>query len=98
MHGMASLSNDWVYVLFKVGTKGSGAVAEACFRGNQTLVFCAGAEIEALMRCVGQTVGSEQWREEEEEEEEHTGLFVRRCCCCCCWTPDPAALPFAHQV
>lgn len=96
MHGMASLSNDRAYVLFKVGTKGSGAVAEASFRGNQTLVFCAGAETEALMRCVGQTVGSEQRREEEEEE--HTGLFVRRCCCCCCWTPDPAALPFAHQV
>lgn len=31
---------------------------QCCFGGNQTLVFCAVAETEALMRCVGQMVGA----------------------------------------
>lgn len=31
---------------------------QGCSGGNQTLVFCAEAETEALMRCVGQMVGA----------------------------------------
>lgn len=57
MHRRAFLPNDWTMFYLKWEQK-APRLWQGCFGGNQTLVFCAAAETEALMRCVGQMVGA----------------------------------------
>ena len=57
MHRRAFLPNDWTMFYLKWGQK-APRLWQGCFGGNQTLVFCAVAETEALMRLVGQMVGA----------------------------------------
>lgn len=57
MHRRASLPNDWTMFYLKWEQK-APRPWQGCFGGNQTLVFCAVAETEALMQCVGQMVGA----------------------------------------
>lgn len=60
MHRSTFLPNDWTMFYLKWGTKGSAAALRRLqgWGGNETLVFCAVAETEALLRCVGQMVGA----------------------------------------
>lgn len=62
MHRGAFLPNDWTMFYLKWEQK-APRLWQGCFGGNQTLVFCAVVETEALMRCVGRMVGAggAQW-------------------------------------
>lgn len=57
MHRRAFLPNDWTMFYLKWEQK-APQPWQGCSGGNQTLAFCAVAETEALMRCVGQMVGA----------------------------------------
>ncbi len=88
MHKKAFLPNDWTMFYLKWEQK-APRPWQGCFGWNQTLVFCAVAETEALMRCVGQMVGA---------GEAHWPLCAAAAAGCPAQAADPARLQRTHRV